>query len=694
MQASTTVTLASAKLEHGAAPEPELHLSQLLELPVGICGPLEVVQLAGKGRGVLATQLCCPGQLLLASPPLAIVQAGTSPSAAARLVASDEEQPPPTAGDLVNLLVASRLTQRQTQLLSALYSGEVGGGSGEQGSASEGGNGDDSCSPQPLRVQQLLQLSAAAEGARLQWGAGSVATAPSTGWHMAAPATLRGMRLPDGRVQVLPPVGQQPAGAAADANDSTPERRRAVTGAVVYNCYGEPTRDEALEQLLARRRRRSSTSTGDGSGARQLGSTNEGPVGPAEEASPQRGASSWGSTDCCAGDSSGFVGLWADFAMLNHSCCPNTINWSGGPHSHMAVIATAPIVAGEEVSVCYFGRELLAPRSVRMEALQRTHNFTCACRRCEHERGLGPALEAAVQGVYDAVNEYWGPRLGAMAEEAQAAAEALRDLKEQQAVLAKQERAQPGALEMGQGQGQPRAGGSGLFGALLCVIGGGDAGGRDTAAERELATREQERTRAAALAALSSVSGQLAVLDQQVAAALSGVETVVAQSIANTGAGIAAPAAEAGWWLRASLYDAYELRVSVAEVSADVARARASATATGAEARSVQEVHAALIKATDDCLQIVAAVAPGSTLHIRLACQLEAAAAPGSTGSAQHLLEAFASRYGGKVGTPLTGHGRRPESAAPVGGAGAPGALCPEDLAVMVTTAARQGHAL
>ncbi len=45
----------------------------------------------------------------------------------------------------------------------------------------------------------------------------------------------------------------------------------------------------------------------------------------------------------------GLVGLYADFAMLNHSCCPNTINLVGGPHRHMVVRATEDIAEGGEV---------------------------------------------------------------------------------------------------------------------------------------------------------------------------------------------------------------------------------------------------------------------------------------------------------------------------------------------------------
>lgn len=55
---------------------------------------------------------------------------------------------------------------------------------------------------------------------------------------------------------------------------------------------------------------------------------------------------------------------------------------------------------------------------------------------------------------------------------------------------------------------------------------------------------------------------------------------MAASQAAAGNAAAATTAAEAGWWVRASLYDAYELRASIAEVLADTARAAASTTAS------------------------------------------------------------------------------------------------------------------
>lgn len=98
--------------------------------------------------------------------------------------------------------------------------------------------------------------------------------------------------------------------------------------------------------------------------------------------------------------------------------------------------------------------------------------------------------------MYDSVNVEWGPRLGALAEEVQDAAEALRELRRQQA--------QAQALT---GQGRQGQASRGLFGALFGAVGGGGV-----VAAAATMREPVERARAA----LSSLSNELAALDQQV----------------------------------------------------------------------------------------------------------------------------------------------------------------------------------
>lgn len=50
-----------------------------------------------------------------------------------------------------------------------------------------------------------------------------------------------------------------------------------------------------------------------------------------------------------------FMGLYADFAMANHSCEPNTIHYVAGPHDTMVVRATRDIAAGERPMIPYPG---------------------------------------------------------------------------------------------------------------------------------------------------------------------------------------------------------------------------------------------------------------------------------------------------------------------------------------------------
>ncbi|KXZ43815.1 hypothetical protein GPECTOR_80g175 [Gonium pectorale] len=256
--------------------------------------PLEVVSVEGKGRGVVARRDLAAGQLLLASAPLAIVEGpalqgpATGPGGAAPVVAAD----------LAALLSRSRLSRRQSRLLDALFSG------GELWSPVTG----------PQEAEQ--PRSAALE--RQDGGVAGAAYADATGAAAAgrclqlsslsplAEGALRGVRRPDGAVVALAEAAEAAFGrdgVAHGAAEGLPDVVALQYGdAVAYNCYGEPCTDRLLAALLGPQ--------ADGGGS--------------------------------------FVGLWADFAMLNHSCCPNTTNLVGGPRRRMLVRATQPIAAGEE----------------------------------------------------------------------------------------------------------------------------------------------------------------------------------------------------------------------------------------------------------------------------------------------------------------------------------------------------------
>ncbi|KAI8463276.1 MAG: hypothetical protein J3K34DRAFT_496148 [Monoraphidium minutum] len=77
-----------------------------------------------------------------------------------------------------------------------------------------------------------------------------------------------------------------------------------------------------------------------------------------------------------------------EFALLNHSCAPNTCAAPFG--TTLVVRAAAPVAAGEELTTCYLGEGRLAPTRTRRAALRAGYGFHCACARCLEEQRAFP----------------------------------------------------------------------------------------------------------------------------------------------------------------------------------------------------------------------------------------------------------------------------------------------------------------
>ncbi|KIY97081.1 hypothetical protein MNEG_10880 [Monoraphidium neglectum] len=82
------------------------------------------------------------------------------------------------------------------------------------------------------------------------------------------------------------------------------------------------------------------------------------------------------------------AGVWQEFALLNHSCAPNTCAALFGVT--LVVRAAAPILAGEELTACYLGERRLAPVRERRAALRANYGFHCQCDRCIAEQRAFP----------------------------------------------------------------------------------------------------------------------------------------------------------------------------------------------------------------------------------------------------------------------------------------------------------------
>jgi len=94
----------------------------------------------------------------------------------------------------------------------------------------------------------------------------------------------------------------------------------------------------------------------------------------------------------------GHTGLFPCFSLLNHSCCPNA--WYMVVGDHMVVRAAAHVAAGEEVCISYIGPRVFQPLAQRREYLLAAYGFRCCCPRCSLEEGLPAELTSHISDTY------------------------------------------------------------------------------------------------------------------------------------------------------------------------------------------------------------------------------------------------------------------------------------------------------
>jgi hypothetical protein len=106
----------------------------------------------------------------------------------------------------------------------------------------------------------------------------------------------------------------------------------------------------------------------------------------------------------------GCAGVFPDLARLNSHCRPNVHYSWDDEQKHATVYAVDPILAGQELNICYMGP--CFPRRDRRGYLQHNFGFTCGCSVCalkgdqamesDHRRATLAGLEhAALQAITD-----------------------------------------------------------------------------------------------------------------------------------------------------------------------------------------------------------------------------------------------------------------------------------------------------
>ncbi|GAX79608.1 hypothetical protein CEUSTIGMA_g7049.t1 [Chlamydomonas eustigma] len=98
------------------------------------------------------------------------------------------------------------------------------------------------------------------------------------------------------------------------------------------------------------------------------------------------------------------MGLWPHYALLNHSCTPNTVSYV---HQGMLITRAnrSSVGKGSELYTNYLGDLLLSPLDVRREALEDTYGFVCSCTRCREEEKLPKDLVSLIADIYEACTE-------------------------------------------------------------------------------------------------------------------------------------------------------------------------------------------------------------------------------------------------------------------------------------------------
>lgn len=89
----------------------------------------------------------------------------------------------------------------------------------------------------------------------------------------------------------------------------------------------------------------------------------------------------------CALRSNAFeTGVYCVISMINHSCRPNCIKWSGGQDGRSELQAVRDIRAGEEITISYLEPWEQSRRSRRVR-IPDQFEFTCTCELCDIEAG-------------------------------------------------------------------------------------------------------------------------------------------------------------------------------------------------------------------------------------------------------------------------------------------------------------------
>lgn len=113
----------------------------------------------------------------------------------------------------------------------------------------------------------------------------------------------------------------------------------------------------------------------------------------------------------------GFIGVWPEFALMEHSCVPNTSVCV--VKDRMFVHAVEDIPAGFPLTANLVSNFLTTPLHVRREQIRESYGFTCRCPRCQLEEKHQEDVGVLISEIHDKCGTTWVERFRAAVEQEQ-----------------------------------------------------------------------------------------------------------------------------------------------------------------------------------------------------------------------------------------------------------------------------------
>ncbi|KAG2446595.1 hypothetical protein HYH02_008580 [Chlamydomonas schloesseri] len=379
-------------------------------------GPVQLDLIPGKGLGWRATRDVLPGELLLASLPLAVLYgAPGEPLPNEDLAAALRQSWPrmtPYERRWLQLLgdccAASAAASAAAAAAAAAAVSQALGAAATPGAVGAAAVVAPLSAPPVGRVASLRKLLVQARALVAEGADGAEGDQPgdaaAAAAMMASGATGEGDGSGSGS-DILPPglFGTAPAkrgftspllnlAGSSSGGDGGGNSSKGLVGDVVARySYCEAREDAAVAELL-------DLDLGLEDGMALDGSSSSRSRASVDDDGSSSSSSSSGRKKGGGSEGVSVAGLWPELGLMNHSCAPSAALLVVG--GCLYVRAGRALLEGEELTVSYLSTGLFSDVASRRAALRASHGFVCCCPRCISEQEhfpsrRSPGLEAA-----------------------------------------------------------------------------------------------------------------------------------------------------------------------------------------------------------------------------------------------------------------------------------------------------------